>query len=163
MRGGSTATTPSARCRSRAGWSAGSASNGSGSSRTASTRVTIDARDCVKAVPLRGAARSAREGPVMHSNRLLLGAVLGCLAAGAVAAQADTDTVVVKLAAHAPHRKLAQAGMGRTVAPIAGTGARLVRVSGDPAAAAARLSRTRGVRWAEPNFTVRALGAPNDA
>jgi thermitase len=38
-----------------------------------------------------------------------------------------------------------------------------VHVSGDPALVAARLSRTRGVRWAEPNFTVRALGAPDDA
>jgi thermitase len=38
-----------------------------------------------------------------------------------------------------------------------------MRVSGDPAAVAARLSHTRGVRWAEPNLTVHALGAPNDA
>jgi thermitase len=98
----------------------------------------------------------------MHSNRLLLGVVLGCLVWGAVPAQADTDTVVVKLGAHASQRKLAQSGMGRTIAPIAGTGARLVRVTGDPAAVAARLSRTRGVRWAEPNFTVRALGTPTD-
>jgi thermitase len=106
----------------------------------------------------------AREGPAMHSNRILV-AALGAafISAGAPAAQADSATVIVKLTAHASHRKLAQAGMGATVAPIAGTGARLVRVSGDPAAVAARLSHTRGVRWAEPNLTVRPLGVPDDA
>jgi thermitase len=96
----------------------------------------------------------------MHAKPLLLGALL---AAGALPAQARAGTVIVRLSAHPSHRKLAQAGMGPTIAPIAGTGARLVRVSGDPAAVAARLSHTRGVRWAEPNLTVRALGAPNDA
>jgi thermitase len=98
----------------------------------------------------------------MNTNLL---AALGAasLVAAAPAAAADSSTIVVKLGAHASHRKLAQAGMGRTIAPIAGTGARLVHVSGDPALVAARLSRTRGVRWAEPNFTVRALGAPDDA
>jgi thermitase len=95
----------------------------------------------------------------MHLKALLLGAALALL--GAVPANAGT--VVVKLAPHASHRRLAQAGAGRTIAPIAGTGARLVQVSGDPAAVAARLSHTRGVHWAEPNFTVRALGVPNDA
>jgi thermitase len=98
----------------------------------------------------------------MNTNLL---AALGAasLVAAAPAAAADSSTIVVKLGAHASQRKLAQAGMGRTIAPIAGTGARLVHVSGDPALVAARLSRTRGVRWAEPNFTVRALGAPDDA
>ena len=97
-------------------------------------------------------------------NKNLLAALgAASLVTAAPAAAADTSTIVVKLGAHASHRKLAQAGMGRTIAPIAGTGARLVHVSGDPALVAARLSRTRGVRWAEPNFTVRALGAPDDA
>ena len=97
-------------------------------------------------------------------NKNLLAALCATsLAAAAPAAAADSSTIVVKLGAHASHRKLAQAGMGRTIAPIAGTGARLVHVSGDPALVAARLSRTRGVRWAEPNFTVRALAAPDDA
>jgi thermitase len=98
----------------------------------------------------------------MNTNLL---AALGAasLAVAAPAAAADSSTIVVKLGAHASHRKLAQAGMGRTIAPIAGTGARLVHVSGDPALVAARLSRTRGVRWAEPNFTVRAFAAPDDA
>ena len=98
----------------------------------------------------------------MHPNRLLLATLLASLAAGAAPVHADSATVIVKLGAHASHRRLAQAGVGRTVAPIAGTGARLVRVSGDPVAVAARLSHVRGVRWAEPNLTVRALGIPND-
>lgn len=98
----------------------------------------------------------------MHSTRLLAAAAVAALATAAPAAFAD-NTIIVKLGANASKRRLAQAGVGRTIAPIAGTGARLVRVSGDPAAVAARLSHTRGVRWAEPNFTVRALGAPNDA
>jgi thermitase len=98
----------------------------------------------------------------MHSTRLLAAAVTATLAAAAPAASAD-NTVIVKFGAHASKRRLAQAGVGRTIAPIAGTGAHLVRVSGDPAAVAARLSHTRGVRWAEPNLTVHALGAPNDA
>jgi thermitase len=98
----------------------------------------------------------------MHSTRLLAAAITAALAAAAPAASADS-TVIVKLGAHASKRRLAQAGVGRTIAPIAGTGARLMRVSGDPAAVAARLSHTRGVRWAEPNLTVHALGAPNDA
>jgi thermitase len=40
-----------------------------------------------------------------------------------------------------------------------------VRVSGDPAAVAARLRHTRGVTWAEPNFRMHALAqaTPNDA
>jgi thermitase len=98
----------------------------------------------------------------MNKN-LLAALAVASLVAAAPAAAADSSTIVVKLGAHASQRKLAQAGMGRTIAPIAGTGARLVHVSGDPALVAARLSRTRGVRWAEPNFTVRALAAPDDA
>ena len=97
-------------------------------------------------------------------NKNLLAALCAAsLVAAAPAAAADSSTIVVRLGAHASQRKLAQAGMGRTIAPIAGTGARLVHVSGDPAVVAARLSHTRGVRWAEPNFTVRALAAPDDA
>ena len=95
----------------------------------------------------------------MHSKSLLMGAALALFAA----APAHAGTVMVKLGAHASQHKLAQAGAGRTLARIAGTGARLVQASGDPAAVAARLEHTRGVRWAEPNLTVRALGAPDDA
>jgi thermitase len=110
-------------------------------------------------VPPRESAAIASEGGEMHSKSLLAAVGLALFAA----APADAGTVIVKLRAHASQHQLAQAGAGRTVARIAGTGARLVQVSGDPAATAARLSHTRGVRWAEPNYTVRALEAPNDA
>src|SRR3954454_5618520 len=99
------------------------------------------------------------EGGAMHTKPLLLAAAAALLAA----APAQAATVVVKLGAHSSHRRLVQAGMGPTVTTIAGTGARLVRVSGDPAIVAARLAHARGVRWAEPNFTVHALGATDDA
>jgi thermitase len=100
----------------------------------------------------------------MHSNRLFAAALGAALIATlSPAAQADSGTVIVRLGPHASQRKLAAAGAGRTVATIAGTGARLMHVSGDPAAVAARLTRTRGVRWAEPNLVVHALNAPNDA
>lgn len=84
-------------------------------------------------------------------------AALACAALVAPAGAAADDTVVVRLTKSASQRRLAAAGVTSTVGLIAGTGARLVRVSGDPAAVAARLRRTRGIRWAEPNFRVRAL------
>lgn len=89
---------------------------------------------------------------------------LTCAALAAPPGAAADGTVVVRLAKGASQRKLAAAGITATVRPIAGTGARLVRVSGDPATAAARLRHTRGVSWAEPNFRLRALGGtvPND-
>jgi thermitase len=100
----------------------------------------------------------------MNTTRLLAAACAATtLAAAPSSAAAYTSSVIVKLRPHASHRKLAQAGMGRTIAPIAGTGARLVRVAGDPVAVAARLARASGVRWAEPNFLVHALRAPGDA
>src|SRR4051812_47087064 len=72
-------------------------------------------------------------------------------------AAADGD-VIVRLGHHASAHRLAAAGVRATVGSVAGTGARLVRVTGDPAAVAARLARIRGVAWAEPNLTVHALG-----
>jgi thermitase len=86
-------------------------------------------------------------------------AALAALAALAVPAPARADgTVVVKLSRG--HRLHVAAS-----APIARLGLRVVRVAGDPAAAAARLARRPGVRWAEVNSAVHALGAaavPND-
>ena len=41
-------------------------------------------------------------------------------------------------------------------------GAKVVRVSGDPAAVAARLNRSRLVEYAEPNLILRAAWFPND-
>jgi thermitase len=88
-----------------------------------------------------------------------LAAGLACAALAAPAGAAADGTVVVRLSKGASQRKLAAAGVTATVRPIAGTGARLVRVNGDPATAAAKLRRTRGISWAEPNFRLRALGA----
>src|SRR4051812_34560063 len=81
--------------------------------------------------------------------------VLAVLGAPAVA-RAD-GTVVVKLSRGA--RLHADASV-----PIARLGLRVVPVAGDPAAAALRLARRRGVRWAEVNGRVRALqsAVPDD-
>jgi thermitase len=87
------------------------------------------------------------------------GALLGALALAAPPAAHADGTVVVRLRAHASLRPLAAAGVRSTTATIAGTGARLVRVTGDPAAVAARLGHTRGVAWAEPNYVVHATAA----
>jgi len=48
------------------------------------------------------------------------------------------------------------------VGGIHGTSAQVVRVSGDPAAVAARLNRTSGVAYAEPNYILHATAIPND-
>src|SRR4051812_6893294 len=61
-------------------------------------------------------------------------------------AGAPAATVVVNPAAGARLRLNA----AQTVGHVARLGLRVVRVAGSPEAAAARLARTRGVRWAEP-------------
>lgn len=108
------------------------------------------------------------------SDRHIIASCAALLTCAALLAPADTSaaphaiagsgspgnadgTVIVRLAKGASQRKLAAAGVRATVGLVPGTGARLVRVSGDPASVAARLRRTRGVRWAEPNFRVHAL------
>src|SRR3954463_4013786 len=74
---------------------------------------------------------------------------------------ARAATVVVKPSPGARPR-LRAAGAEQTVGRVARLGLRVVRVSGDPAAAAARPSRSRGVSWAEPNATLHALDAAPD-
>lgn len=105
----------------------------------------------------------------MPSPRLPLGAVLATLvvAPAAGAQPYAPDTVIAKLSpgGSAGARVAARrAGVRGTVAVVRGTGARLLRVSGDPAAVARRLSHAPGVRWAEPNWTLRATAAavPDD-
>jgi thermitase len=97
-----------------------------------------------------------------HTAVLL--AALACAALTAPSGAAADDTVVVGLNKSATKRRLAAAGVTSTIGLVAGTGARLVRVSGDATAVAARLRHTRGVRWAEPNFRVHALAdaTPDD-
>ena len=45
---------------------------------------------------------------------------------------------------------------------MAGVGAKVVSVSGDPAVVADRLNRSALVDYAEPNFVLRATATPND-
>ena len=91
-----------------------------------------------------------------------IAAVLCCLvaapAASAASAPYDPNTVLVKYAggASSSERSLAGrlAGVVETLGRVAG--ADLVRVTGDPAAVAARLNRSASVVYAEPNHIVRA-------
>jgi thermitase len=53
-------------------------------------------------------------------------------------------------------------GVTETVGRVTGVGARVVRVSGDPAVVADRLNRSRFVEYAEPNLILRATWFPND-
>lgn len=88
--------------------------------------------------------------------------------ASAAPASARAGTVIVKPARGASAHRLAisvrRATAGRTVGTIARLGLRVVRVGGDPASAAARLARSPGVAWAEPNVALHAFagGPPND-
>ena len=102
--------------------------------------------------------------PAETAGRLALAGGLALVLLTAVPSAARADgTVIVRLQARASARGVAAAGVRGTVGAIAGTGARLVRVEGDPALVAARLGRTPGVSWAEPNAIVRALaGTPGD-
>jgi thermitase len=78
------------------------------------------------------------------------------LAAGASAAPYDADTVIVKF------KPGTSATGGKVVGSITANGAKVLRVTGDPANVAARMNRLPGVAYAEPNFTLRALAIPND-
>ena len=97
-------------------------------------------------------------------------AVLAALActtpASAAVAPHERGTLIVRYAdgASQAQRALAArvAGVLERIATIRGTRARLVRVAGDPVAAAARLNRSRAVRYAEPNYIARTTGIPND-
>jgi thermitase len=94
-------------------------------------------------------------------------AALACApAASAAVASYEPHTVIVKYADGAPssQRSLVGrlAGVLGTVTRLGGVGAQLVHVSGDPAAAAARLQRSGAVSYAEPNYIYRATAVPND-
>src|SRR5918997_5354906 len=95
----------------------------------------------------------------------LVAALAGAPAASAAPARYEPHTLIVKYADRAPsaQRSLAGrlAGVLGTVTRL-GVGAQLVRVSGDPAAAAARLQRSSAVVYAEPNYVYRATAVPND-
>jgi thermitase len=93
-------------------------------------------------------------------------AVLACAASASAAPRYDANTVIVKYRDRAPalQRSLAAraAGLLDTLGRVTGVGAQVVRVGGDPAAAAARLNRSAAVVYAEPNYVFHATGTPND-
>jgi thermitase len=93
-----------------------------------------------------------------------LGAVAPAHAAPA--AQYEAGTLIVKYAdgASQAQRTFAGrlAGVLANLGSVRGVGAHVVRVAGDPAAAAARLNRSDAVLYAEPNYIAHATGAPND-
>src|SRR4051794_19694629 len=94
----------------------------------------------------------------MYASRLAsLAAACALLAALAPATARADGTVIVK-----PARGARVHVSGTTVGSVARLGLRVVRVTGDPAAAAARIASSRGVRWAEPNGAVHALATPDD-
>jgi subtilisin family serine protease len=81
----------------------------------------------------------------------------------AAAQEAAPGSVLVQLRAGARYgRSMRQAGAQGPGVSVRGTRVRVVPVSGDPVAAAHRLDRARGVTWAEPDWTLHALGAPDD-
>jgi len=89
--------------------------------------------------------------------------------ANAAGAAYDADTLIVKYAdgASASQRSLTGrlAGMLQSLGSLRGVGAQVVRVTGDPAAVAARLNRSSAVLYAEPNYIVHATAPalPNDS
>ena len=100
-----------------------------------------------------------------------IGIALAALAASLTVAPAagaayDPHTVIVKYAkrASSEQRSLAArlAGVVERLGSVRRVGAQVVRVSGDPVAAAARLRRSRAVRYAEPNYIARATAIPDD-
>jgi thermitase len=97
-------------------------------------------------------------------------ATLACAPAAAAApasrAAYEPHSVVVRYAdrASSAQRSLAAraAGVLQTLTRVAGVGAQVVRVVGDPAAVAARLQRSGAVVYAEPDYIYRATAIPGD-
>jgi thermitase len=92
--------------------------------------------------------------------------VLLAFAGSAQAARYDAHTVIVKFASGVSQTQRAalfsSAGVTGKTGHVAGVGADVVTVSGDPATVAARLNRSAIVNYAEPNFILRATATPND-
>jgi len=102
----------------------------------------------------------------MHCTRrcAALAGALALLGAGTAAAEAPTVIVKYRPGRSSVRRDAdaRRAGVRRTVGSVRGQGARVVRVDGDPAQVARRLSRSPGVLYAEPNRRLRASATPND-
>ncbi len=105
------------------------------------------------------------------TRRLTIAAALACVLclclASAAPAAYDRDSVIVKPSdrglAGALAPLLERAGAGEVLGTVRGLGARVLRVSGDPAAVAARLNRSPLVQYAEVNHILRATAVPDDA
>src|SRR4051794_29206238 len=100
-------------------------------------------------------------------NRLRIAALVAVAIQLAVPTVAHADSrVIVKYRKGAPSKKRRssiEAIGGALLGAIRGQGTKLVAVAGDPIEAARRLAHAPGVAWAEPDYKVFALGAPNDA
>ena len=97
---------------------------------------------------------------------LALASCLVALAATPAGAQpaSDASSVIVKYRDGASASGLGAVGarLGATLTTVRKLDAQVVRVSGDPAAIAARLERSRLVAYAEPNYLLRTAAIPND-
>jgi thermitase len=93
-------------------------------------------------------------------------ALMAGLTGTAQAAKYDDDTVIVKFVSGVSSAQRAAlfdtAGVTGKVGNVAGVGAQVVSVQGDPAVVAQRLNRSVLVSYAEPNFILRATAIPND-
>ena len=93
-----------------------------------------------------------------------ISATLGVAALLAVPATASADSVIVKYKDGKTRTAVNQrAGVTEALGTVAATGAQVVEVSGDAAAAAKTLSRSAAVEYAEPNVELHAFATPNDA
>jgi thermitase len=92
--------------------------------------------------------------------------LLTASAGSARAARYDAHTVIVKFADGVSGAQraavLSSAGATGTAGHVAGVGADVVAVTGDPTAVAAQLNRSALVDYAEPNFILKATATPND-
>jgi thermitase len=93
-------------------------------------------------------------------------ALLALFAGGAQAARYDGNEVIVKyvdgVSTSQRTALFGRTGVARTLGSVAGVNAKVVEVNGDPAAAAARLNRSRLVLYAEPNVILHTTATPND-
>jgi thermitase len=93
-------------------------------------------------------------------------ALLAVCAGNAYAADYDSNEVIVKYAGAVSSAERAglfdRTGAVATIGSVKGVGAKVVRVSGDPATVATRLNRSALVAYAEPNYVLRTQATPND-
>ena len=93
-------------------------------------------------------------------------ALLMLCAGSAPAANYEPNQVIVKYAdGVSTTQRVAlfdRAGVTKTLGSVKGVGAKLVSVSGDPEAVAARLNRSSLVQYAEPNLILTVDATPND-